>query len=117
MVAEIEENKSKLVSHIGGIKDLLGVGMHLLLLGLPEGLAAIAQQWISFPVSLAVKTQILCTVLCVGGCLLGAIWFNRSLDLIKVHLLDGKKALSWVGSSASDAQREAIRLRRCIGST
>jgi protein-S-isoprenylcysteine O-methyltransferase Ste14 len=26
-------------------------------------------------------------------CLLGAIWFNRSLNLIKVHLLNGKNEL------------------------
>jgi protein-S-isoprenylcysteine O-methyltransferase Ste14 len=101
MVAEIKENKSKLVSLIRGIKDLLGVGMHLLLLGLfLEGLAVVVQQWISFPISLASEAQILFTVLCVAVCLLSATWFNRSLNLIKVHLLDGKNELITSGPFA-----------------
>jgi hypothetical protein len=72
MVAEIKENKSKLVSLIREIKDLLGVGVYLLLIGLfLEGLALVIQQWISFPVSLAFETQILFTLLCTSVCLLG----------------------------------------------
>jgi protein-S-isoprenylcysteine O-methyltransferase Ste14 len=94
MVTEIKENQSKPVSLVRGIKDLLGVGIYLLLFGLfIDGLAVIIQQWISFPISLAFETQILFTVLCVTVCLLGAIWFNRSLNLIKVHLLHGKNEL------------------------
>jgi protein-S-isoprenylcysteine O-methyltransferase Ste14 len=68
--------------------------MHLLLLGLLlEGLALIVRQWISFPISLTVETQVFLTLLCVVACLLGAIWFNRSLDLISVNLLNGKNEL------------------------
>ena len=75
--------------------------MHLLLLGLfLEGLAVVVQQWISFPISLASEAQILFTVLCVAVCLLSAIWFNRSLNLIKVHLLDGKNELITSGPFA-----------------
>jgi protein-S-isoprenylcysteine O-methyltransferase Ste14 len=101
MVAEIKENKSKPASLIRGMKDLLGVGLYLLLLGLIlEGLALVIQQWTSFPISLAFETQILFTVLCVSMCLLGSIWFSRSLNLVKVHLLNGKKELVTSGSFA-----------------
>jgi protein-S-isoprenylcysteine O-methyltransferase Ste14 len=101
MVAENKQNKSKLVSFMRGIKDLLGVGMYLLLLGLfLEGLAVVVRQWISFPISLSSEAQILFTVLCVAVCLLSVIWFNRSLNLIKVHLLDGENELITSGPFA-----------------
>jgi protein-S-isoprenylcysteine O-methyltransferase Ste14 len=84
----------KLFSLLRGIKNLVGVGMHLLLLGLLlESLTLATQQWISFPISLPFRTQVLLTVPCVAACLLGAIWFNRSLNLIRVHLLNGKSEL------------------------
>ena len=73
---------------------MLGVGPHLLLLGLTiEGLTTISQQWWPFPISLTFETQILLTVICITICLLGVIWFNRSLNLISVHLLNGKDEL------------------------
>jgi protein-S-isoprenylcysteine O-methyltransferase Ste14 len=101
MVAETKENKSKLVSLIRGVKDLLGVGMHLLLLGLfLEGLAVVLRQWISWPISLPSEAQILFTALFVGVCLLIVIWFNHSLNLIKVHLLDGENELITSGPFA-----------------
>jgi protein-S-isoprenylcysteine O-methyltransferase Ste14 len=94
MVTEMPENISKLCSVLRGIKNIVGVGMHLLLLGLfLEGLTLVIQQWISFPISLTFETQILLTFPCVIACLLGVIWFNRSLNLIKVHLLNGKDEL------------------------
>jgi protein-S-isoprenylcysteine O-methyltransferase Ste14 len=90
-----------LLSLICRIKDLLGIGIHLLLVGLfLEGLAVVIRQWISFPISLPSEAQILLTVLCVAVFLLGAIWFNRSLDLIRVHLLDGKSTLITEGPFA-----------------
>jgi protein-S-isoprenylcysteine O-methyltransferase Ste14 len=68
--------------------------MYLLILGLfIEGMTLVIQQWVSFPVSLTFKTQILLTIPCVGICLFDVIWFNRSLSLIKVHLLNGKNEL------------------------
>jgi protein-S-isoprenylcysteine O-methyltransferase Ste14 len=66
----------------------------LLALGLIlEGLAIAVQPWISFPISPALGFQILFTVFCVAVCLLNVIWFNRSLNLIRVHLLNGKNEL------------------------
>jgi len=94
MVTEMPENKAKLFSVSRGIKNVVGIGIHLLLLGLfLEGLTLVIQQWISFPISLTFETQILLTVPCVTTCLLGVIWFNRSLNLIKIHLLNGKDEL------------------------
>jgi protein-S-isoprenylcysteine O-methyltransferase Ste14 len=88
------DNESKPFSFLRDIENLVGVGMHLLLLGLfLEGLTLFVRQWISFPISLTSETQVFLTVPCVAACLLGAIWFNRSLNLIRVHLLNGKTEL------------------------
>jgi len=90
----MRENESKPFSLLRGIANLVGVGLHLLLLSLfLEGLTLIFRQWISFPISLTIETQVFLTVPCVAACLLGAIWFNRSLNLIRVHLLNGKNDL------------------------
>ena len=90
----VGESKSKLVSLIRGIRDLIGVGMYLLLLGLfLEGLAIVVRQWISFPLPLPSGAQILFTVLCVSLCLLGVIWFNRTLNLVRIHILNGENEL------------------------
>ena len=94
MVPEMPENESKPFSLLRGIENLVGVGMHLLLLSLfLEGLTLVVRQWISFPISLTFETQVFLTAPCVAACLLGAIWFNRSLNLIRVHLLNGKNEL------------------------
>jgi protein-S-isoprenylcysteine O-methyltransferase Ste14 len=94
MATERPENKSKLFSVLRGLKNLLGVGLHLLLLGLLlEGLTMTIQEWISLPIPLAFETRILLTVPCVAACLWGMIWFSRSLNLIKANLLNGKNEL------------------------
>ena len=88
---EIEEHGSKPVSLARRIAALVGVGIQLLLLGLLlEGLTVVVQQWVSCPIALATATQVLITGLCLAVCLLGAAWFSRSLNLIKVHLRNGK---------------------------
>lgn len=94
MAMETPENESKLFSLLRGIKNLLGAGMHLLLLGLfLEGLTLVVRQWVSFPISLSFEAQVSLTVPCVAACVLGGIWFNRSLDLISVRLLHGESEL------------------------
>jgi protein-S-isoprenylcysteine O-methyltransferase Ste14 len=86
--------QSKIPSLLKRVKNLLGVGPHLLLLGLLfEGLAIVIRRWVSFPVSITVKTQAVLTIPCIAVCLLGMIWFNRSLNLIKVNLLNGENKL------------------------
>jgi protein-S-isoprenylcysteine O-methyltransferase Ste14 len=68
--------------------------MHLLLLGLfLEGLTLVVRQWVCFPISSSFEAQVSLTVPCIAACLLGGIWFNRSLDLIRVHLLHGENEL------------------------
>jgi protein-S-isoprenylcysteine O-methyltransferase Ste14 len=94
MVTNRPQAKSKLLSLLRGFKNLLGAGLHLLLLGLLlEGLTAVIRQWISFPIPLTLEMRTLLTVLCVAACLLSMIWFSRSLNLIRAHLLNGKSEL------------------------
>jgi protein-S-isoprenylcysteine O-methyltransferase Ste14 len=85
---------SKLVSFVRGVRNLVGAGLHLLVLGLLlEGLTLVVQRWVTLPIPLALETQVLVTVLCATACLLGVIWFNCSLNLIRVHLLKGRNEL------------------------
>ena len=94
MATETPDNESKLFSLLSGIKNLLGAGMHLLLLGLfLEGLTLVVRQRVCFPISLSFGAQVSLTVPCVAACLLGGIWFNRSLNLISAHLLHGENEL------------------------
>ena len=84
-----------------GLKNLFGVGLYLLLLGLLlEGLTVVLWQWVSFPIPLTLEVQILLTVPCVVACLLGVIWFNRTLNLVKAHVLGGKQELVTFGPFA-----------------
>jgi len=90
--------KSMFPSLLKRIKNLVGAGPHLLLLGfLLEGLTIAIHRWVSFPVSITVKMQTILTVPCITACLLGMIWFNRSLNLIEVNLLNVKNKLITYG--------------------
>jgi protein-S-isoprenylcysteine O-methyltransferase Ste14 len=101
MGSETGENMPGAASLVERFRCLLGAGGYVLALGfLLEGLAVVARRWISIPVSLAVETQILLTVSCVILCLLGVLWFYRSLNLIKVHLLNGRQDLVTSGPFA-----------------
>jgi protein-S-isoprenylcysteine O-methyltransferase Ste14 len=101
MDTEIRDNGSGLVSLVRGIRNLVGAGFYLLLLGLLlEGLALVARQWISVPIWLSLEIQVTLTVLCAMVCLLGVIWFNRSLNLVKIHLLNGRNELVTSGPFA-----------------
>ena len=86
--------KGKISSLLKVLKNLLGVGPHLLLLGLLfEGPTIAVRRWVSFHISLTFEMQVILTASCITVCLLGMIWFNRSLNLIKVNLLNGKNEL------------------------
>jgi protein-S-isoprenylcysteine O-methyltransferase Ste14 len=94
----VRKTESKVLSFLRGLKNLLGVGGHLLLLGLfLEILTIVAQQWISFPIPLTVEMQVILTVPCVLLSLLGMVWFNRSLNLVKINLLGGRSELITYG--------------------
>ena len=84
-----------------GFRKLLGVGPGLLVLGLLlEGLAIVARGWISFPIPFTPQVQILLTIPCVTACLLGMVWFNRTLSLATVHFRGGKPELVTQGPFA-----------------
>jgi protein-S-isoprenylcysteine O-methyltransferase Ste14 len=78
--------------------DLLGVGVHLLLLGLLlEGGTLMLQRWVSFSIPLTFQTRVVPTLPCIAFLLTGVIWFNRSLDLVEAHLRGGEKRLVTCG--------------------
>lgn len=75
-----------------GIKNLLGMGHYLLLLGLGlEVLTLFLRRWISFPIRPSLGLQIALTVPCLLTCLAGVAWFNLSFRPAK--LLEGDKEL------------------------
>jgi protein-S-isoprenylcysteine O-methyltransferase Ste14 len=87
-----EESKTR--SHLSGFIRLLGVGPHLLLLGLVfEGLTLALQRWVSLPLSLSFGTQIVLSTLCVTVWVCGLIWFNRWLNLVEINLRNGENRL------------------------
>ena len=91
---KIATEKDKIPSLLKRFKNLLGVGPHLLLLGLLfEGATIAIRKWFSLSFPMAFELQIILTVLFVTVCLLGMFWFNRSLNLIKVNLLNEKRKL------------------------
>jgi len=77
-----------------GLRKLLGVGPILLVSGLLlEALAIVIQRWISFAIPLSLEMKILLTIPCATACLLGMVWFNRTLDLARVHFRGGEYEL------------------------
>lgn len=84
----------RILTFAKSLKNLLGVGPQLILTGLfLEGLTIVVQQWASFPFRLDFSIQILLTIPFVIACLSGMLWFNRSLNLIKVNLLNEESKL------------------------
>jgi protein-S-isoprenylcysteine O-methyltransferase Ste14 len=101
MARERPGAESNELSLLKGCQALLGVGPLLLLVGLVlEGLTIVVQRWISFSIPLALEVQLVLTVFCVAACLLGMIWFNRTLDLVRIHLLRGEHELVACGPFA-----------------
>jgi len=95
------KSRLKLFSRIRNLKNMLGIGPHLLLLGLTiEGLTTISQQWVSFPIRLNLETRILLTIPCVVACFLCIIWINRLLNMIRINLLNGQNELITAGPFA-----------------
>ena len=83
---------------LNGFKKLLGVGLYLLaIVLLVEGVTVFVRQWFSHPILLTFGTQTGLTVIFIGMCLVALAWFNHSLNLIKVNLLDGERKLVTTG--------------------
>ena len=94
MTAEMPDISFPLISLLRGIRGLVGAGLHLFFVGFfLEGVTFGLQQWVSFPFSMSVPIKIVMTLPCISVCLFGVIWFNCTLNLIKTHLLNGKKEL------------------------
>ena len=90
----VDRTNSMLLSLLERFKALLGVGLYLLLTAiLLEALTILVRQWISFPISLGLGMRIALTVVCVLLCLLGMVWFNCSLNLVKIHFGGGENRL------------------------
>ena len=90
--------KGKSPSLLTRFKNLLGAGPLLLLLGfLIEGLTIVIRQWISLYVPITFEWQLILTTCCVTVFLLGMMWFNLSLNLIRANLLNEKKKLITFG--------------------
>jgi protein-S-isoprenylcysteine O-methyltransferase Ste14 len=94
----ITTEKSQCPSLLKKFQNLLGVGPHMLLLGLLlEGLTIVIRKWFSFYISINFEFKVIITVTCVTLGLLGMIWFSRSLNLIEVNLLGEEKKLITTG--------------------
>jgi len=101
MATRRTKGRSRLLSLLTGLKNLLGVGAHLLLAGLLlEAATLVVRRWIFLPIPLTFGMQILLTITCITACLLGMVWFSRSLNLARVHLLHGKNRLATDGPFA-----------------
>jgi protein-S-isoprenylcysteine O-methyltransferase Ste14 len=75
-------------------RKLWGVGGYVLIIALlVEGMTMYVQQWVSYPLQLPRNLQIGLTVVLGGLYVAGMIWFNASLNLIKVNLLAGERTL------------------------
>jgi protein-S-isoprenylcysteine O-methyltransferase Ste14 len=97
----LQVNQSAPSSIITRLKNIFGVGLYLLLMGIViEALAVLVRQWVSFPVTLNFVIQIALTVICVAICLSGVIWFNRSLNLVKINFLNAEKKVVTYGPFA-----------------
>ena len=90
----IAANKSKVKTLFSRIKNLMGVGPHLLLSGtILEVLTIAMRRWVSVPLSLSFEIRVIFYIVCITLCLTGTIWFNRWLNLIKVNLSGNESML------------------------
>jgi protein-S-isoprenylcysteine O-methyltransferase Ste14 len=88
------KTESKTSALLKGIESLIGVGLHLFLLSLfLEAVTLAVRGRFSVPISLSLSLQVLLSIPCIAICLSGAIWFARSLNLVRVHLLKGENEL------------------------
>jgi protein-S-isoprenylcysteine O-methyltransferase Ste14 len=98
---EMPEIKSTLYSILRRFKNLVGAGIHLLLIGVfTEAATLVVRTWFSFPLFLTLQLQIMLSAFLLAVCLSGMIWFNRTCNLAKVHLLNGKNELITCGPFA-----------------
>ena len=93
-----EAAKGRASRLLNGFKNIVGVGWLLLIVGLLlEGIAIFARRWITFPIPLTVGIRVLLALPCLLVAVVGAVWFNCSLNLVKVHVLGGEHKLMTSG--------------------
>jgi len=86
--------KDRILALLRGLRNLLGSGMRLLLVGIALEVVTVAlHRYVSLPVSLTREMQIALTVPCVVFCVTGMVWFNSTLRLIKINLMGGENRL------------------------
>ncbi len=86
--------KAKNPSFLINLKNLLGVGIYLLFIGmLIEGLMVFANRYVSIPISIPFGWQMTLTLICMLICLSGMIWFNKTLNLAKIYFVGGENKL------------------------
>jgi protein-S-isoprenylcysteine O-methyltransferase Ste14 len=56
-------------------------------------MTVVVRRWLSFPVPVGLEVQCILTAVCAVACLAGVIWFNRTLNLVRIHLKDGTHEL------------------------
>ena len=85
---------SRLSDLLRDVKELVGAGPLLLLTALLiEGLTFAARQWLSLPLHLMVRSQVLLSVPVLILCLSGVIWFHRTLNLTDIFLFHRTREL------------------------
>ena len=81
-----ESSRARVYRLLESFRKLIGVGLLLLMVGfLIEGLAIFLRRWITLPIPLSIGIQVLLTIPCVLVTVFGIIWFNRTLNLVKIH--------------------------------
>lgn len=76
------------------LKNLTGIGLPLLGAGLLlEVITIIVRRWLTLPIPLPLSIRIILTVPCILAVVSGLVWFNCSLDLIKIHFKGGERKL------------------------
>jgi protein-S-isoprenylcysteine O-methyltransferase Ste14 len=87
-------DKNEFQSFLKGLKQLLGMGIYLLLVGiLIEIMTMVVNKYVAIPISIPVRWQILLTSICVILCISGLIWFNKTLNLAEIYLKGGENKL------------------------
>ena len=85
---------SKAVRLLTAFKGLTGIGLPLLAAGLLlEASAIFVRRWIAAPIPLAVNLRLILSVPCALISILGMIWFNRTLNLVRVYFFAGENQL------------------------
>jgi protein-S-isoprenylcysteine O-methyltransferase Ste14 len=92
--SQMANRKTKIQTFLNGLKNLLGVGVYLLLIGLSLEIITVAvHKYVSIPITIPIEWKYALIIICVILCVSGMIWLNRTLDLIGIHVAGGENIL------------------------